>query len=47
LNREVRGVILLTAHPELLDGEVMPGPVLHKPVDLSALSQAVSTSLAV
>jgi CheY-like chemotaxis protein len=39
-------VILVTAYPDILEGEALPGPVLRKPVDLSTLSQAVRTSLA-
>lgn len=38
-------VILVTAFPELLQGEGLPGPVLQKPVDLPMLAQAVTTSL--
>ena len=39
-------VILVTAYPDILEGEALPGPVLRKPVDLSTLSQAVRASLA-
>ncbi len=39
-------VILVTAYPDVLEGQALPGPVLCKPVDLSALSQAIRTSLA-
>ncbi len=35
-------VILVTAYPELLEGEVqLPGPVLQKPVDLAHLEREI------
>jgi two-component system response regulator GlrR len=37
-------IILVTAYPELLDSEVaVPGTVLHKPVDLAALTREVAS----
>ena len=40
-------VIIVTAYPEILDGErSLPGPVLHKPVEFADLSQHVIACLA-
>ncbi len=39
-------VILITAYPEVLEGEALPGPVLYKPVELAALTEAVTSTLA-
>jgi hypothetical protein len=39
-------VLLITAYPELLDGEIsLPGPVLRKPLALEVLGEALKTSL--
>jgi CheY-like chemotaxis protein len=38
-------VILVTAYPDRLADEVLPGPMLRKPLDLAVLSRAVDTAL--
>jgi CheY-like chemotaxis protein len=39
--------ILITAYPEILEGEPdLPGPVLHKPIELITLSATIKACLA-
>ncbi len=38
-------VVLVTAYPDIIAGQALPGPMLHKPVALNLLARAVDTSL--
>jgi CheY-like chemotaxis protein len=38
-------IILMTAYPELLEGEALPSPVMTKPVDPSDLCEAIRAAL--